>query len=133
MSRHADGTFSFFVPKESKLDYRDNIVHYVDIDEVKRELGWSNIHKRTGYFEEILEKYNDKGGYWSVLDWGEPDPPDYVWRRMFGMSSVVTFLKVYAAEMPNRIKNKKEYWKRAQAALIWAKKVQQEEEENDEY
>ena len=134
MSRHADGTFSFYVPYESKFDYRDNIVYYVDMDDVKRELGWSNIHKRTGYFEEILKKYDNIAGYWSVLDWGESDPPDYMWRRMCGMGSVVKFLEIYAAEMPDKIKNKKEYWERAQAALVWAARVRKEEEErNDGY
>lgn len=108
----------FYIPAKYDLDYRDDIVHYYSVDDLKRELGWNTIHGRTGYFEKILEKYNDLGSFWSVLEQNN--------QRMLSVSGIKQFIQEYVNNMPRQLKNKKEYWVRAQAALKWIN-----EEDND--
>lgn len=61
--------------------------------------------------EKILEKYNDLGGFWSVLEQDN--------QRMLSVSGTKQFIQEYVNNMPRQLKNKKEYRVRAQAALKW--------------
>lgn len=131
MGRACNGVFYFSPRSDSAWDERDDHLDtYYDVDDIKRELGWNNIHSRKGYFEKLLVKHDGWGQYWAVLDWYHRRNGEEFHYRMFDPGSTITFLRTYTEQMPEKIKKKKEYWERAQAALEWCDYLEKHKEDS---